>query len=482
MTNQDPNNINPEDIIGKECRHITYSVAKDPETSRPTDDALFVKEYVYLKDGSVIPRLVMLENLERSFWVTKPGRRTYKDKQQWEDLENLTEYRCRQYDLLRRADLALGGSGYETRKQLVFSSPYLYGCGVKPQSLVKHAYAKKYPDFVSPSAKVAVIDTETDVLNGTEEIIISTLTFKEKCWLGVTRGFFGNTPDEIIREKFFAMLFQLIPEVIAARNITVEFEIFDNAGQVAKRTLEKAHEYKPDFIEIWNLMFDIPKLTQALIKYGYNVEDVFSDPSVPAKYRFFKLREGKDKKTIHTGESKSVNPEQRWHVVECPATFFFVDGMTLYYRVRMGSGMEEGYSLDAVLDRNLKITKLKIDELKHLTGIDWHKEMQKNYKYEYAVYCLFDGISTEMLDEEVNDVSIKFPAQCQNSDYTDFKSDPHKTADDMHYHCLEEGKVVGVTEGDIREENDMLVLKPYDWIITLPSFLGADMGVDFITE
>ena len=112
-----------------------------------------------------------------------------------------------------------------------------------------------------------------------------------------------------------------------------------------------------------------------------------------------------------------------------------------------------------------------------LTGIDWHKEMQANYKYEYCAYGLFDGISTELLDEETNDIAIKLPAQSSNSDFTDFKSDPKKTADDMHYHALKHDYVMGVVEGDIRDDNDKHVVDVFDWIVTLDAYMSYDIGI-----
>ena len=469
QTNQD----NP--ILGRECQHITYATSHDNK-----DDALFIKEYTHYANGDVIPNLKMIENMERKFWVTKKGRRDHIDKQQWESIDNLTEHSCRQIDLLRRADLALGGYGNCSTTRVLFKSPYLYGCGVKPQCNVKYAYVNKYPDTKSRLARVGVIDTETDVLNGTGEIIIGAFSFKDKAIVSATRDFFGNAPDEVIEQRFRAALEKHLGDTVRARNLKVEFQLEDNAGGVTKAMLDKGHEWKPDFISFWNMNFDIKKMQQGLTKYGYDLGDAFSDPSVPKKYRFFKFREGSDKKTTHDGSVSSINPEQQWHVVECPATFFFIDAMTLYWRLRIAAGMEDGYSLEAVLNRNLDIGKMGIDETAHLTGIDLHKEMQTNYKYEYAVYCLFDAISTEMLDEETGDIAIKLPAMCKYSDFTDFKSGPTRIADEMHFHCLENGNVFGVTDGDIRDENDQYVLKSVDWIITLPAYMGHNLGLDFV--
>lgn len=469
--------VDEEDVSGRECMHITYCESADKE-----DDALFIKEYIHTKDGKVIPNFKMIENFERSFWVTKPARRDHIDKLQWEELDNCNEHRCREMDLLRKADKALGGSGYVNRKQVLFKSPYLWGCGVKPQALIKYGYANKYPDTKSKLARVGVIDTETDVLNGTGEIIIGAFSYKEKAVLSATRDFFGNTPDEVIEQRLRATIDKHIGDTIKERNIEYTIELHNNAGGVAKSLIDKGHEWQPDFISFWNMDFDITKISEALTKYNYSLAETFSDPRVPDKYKFFKYRQGKSVKKTHDGTTMSINPEQRWHVAECPATFFFIDGMTLYWRLRIAAGMEEGYSLEAVLNRNLDIGKMGIEETAHLTGIDLHKEMQSNYKYEYAAYCLFDAISTEMLDESTGDVAVKLPAMCKYSDFTDFKSGPNRIADEMHFHCLEQGYVFGVTDGDIRDENDSFVLKSVDWIMTLPAYMGNDLGIDFVVE
>lgn len=467
--------VSDADVLGKECMHIAYSKSNDGN-----DDALFVKEYIHMKNGDILPNFKMIENYERSFWITKKARRNHKDKLQWELRDNCDEFRCREIDLLRKADLALGNNGYVRTKQQLFKSPYLWGCGVKTQSIIKYSYAKKYPDTKSKLAKVAVLDTETDVLHGTGDIIMGTLTFKDKAILTVVRSFFGNVPDEVIHQRFNAKLREILGEVIDERKINVELKLVDDCGCAAKTLLDRAHEWQPDFVTFWNMDFDVPKLVSALTKHGYDVAECFSDPRVPVKYRFFKYVPGKDVKVTHDGSVSSINPEQRWHVANSPASFFLVDAMTTYWRLRMGGGREDGYSAEAVLNRNLNLGKVKIDAAKHLVGIDWHKEMQSNFKYEYAVYCLFDGISIEMLDESTGDLAVKFPAMCKYSDFTDFKSGPRRIADEVHYHCLEKGKVVGVTAGSILDDNDAYILKSTDWIVTLPAYMGNNLGIDFV--
>lgn len=463
-------------VIGRECRHLTYKVSDTKQ-----HDAVFVKEWLYTEDGGCHPNIRMVEDMERKFWVTKPGRRDYTEKLQWEKLDNCTEYSCREMDLPRRLDKALGDYGAVKNPKFLLKSPYVYGCNIPVTALIKRGYSEKYPDFISQAAKVAACDTETDVLHGTGEINMCSLTFKERVLFVANRHFYNGDSDSVICKTILEMADKLIGDVIKERNINIDIVLVDTSAEIVIKILECCHLWAPDFVEFWNMSFDIEKMIYCLEKHGHDPKYYFSDPDIPDDYKFFKFRLGPSIKTTHEGRVTSINPEQRWHVVECPASFFMVDGMTSYYRLRIGAGNEDSYALDYILNKNLKIKKLKIEEIDHLTGIDWHKEMQRHYKYEYSVYNIFDCIAVEMLDEKTSDISVKFSAQSTNSDYTDFRSGPTKIADDMHFHCLTNGYVVGVTDGDAKVPDDDHYMVSRDWIITLDASLSIGMGVDFLT-
>ena len=176
--------FNKEDIVGLEPMNITYC-----PSPRGDSDLLVVKENVHLKDGTTFPNLRLVKDYKRPFWVTMPGARDHTDKLQWEHKDKLNEYECCQYELSARAHVALGGFGQDPGLFNVLKSPYLYGAKISSKALLRQDYRNKYPNAVSPKTKVAVLDTETDVLNGTDEIILSSLTFGSKVITTVLRSF-----------------------------------------------------------------------------------------------------------------------------------------------------------------------------------------------------------------------------------------------------------------------------------------------------
>jgi len=90
--------------------------------------------------------------------------------------------------------------------------------------------------------------------------------------------------------------------------------------------------------------------------------------------------------------------------------------------------------------------------------------MQEKYPLEYTVYNMFDCISMEILDEITNDLSISLPMFTGCSDFADFKSQPKRTSDKLHYFCLRNKRVVGSVSQEMATDMDDLTVGLGDWI------------------
>lgn len=471
--------INPEDIVGFEPMNITYCPSYDK-----TSDMLVVKENVHLKDGSTIPNLKLVKDYRRPFWVTQKGEQNHKDKLQWESKERLNEFECCQFELAAKAHAALGRYGTDRGLRSVLESPYLYGANISSKALLRADYRARWPKAISPKTKVAVLDIETDVLHGTNEIILNSVTFGDKVVVTILNRFLGVTKEseDRWREVVSRRVEELLADHIKARNITIEYLFVDTPAACVTECIDKAHEWQPDLIAVWNIGFDMPKMITALENENIDPASVFSDPRVPRSYKMFKWVPGPQTKTTHDGKVFPKNIEEKWPYVDCPAGFYWIDAMCLYAKLRFAGGKEESYALDSVMKRNVNMGKLKFAETDHLSSIDWHVEMQRNYKLEYIAYNIFDCIGIEILDEKTGDMSAAFVPQADVTDWENFSSDPSKIADGMHFQCLTENHVVGTCAGDIRVEDDGFVVKPRGWIVTLAAYLAQDVGLKIIKD
>lgn len=465
-------------IKGYECKFATYCPPNVGLTNTK-DDVHVVKEYIHLKDGQVLPNIKLVKNFKRSFWVTRKLHQNHNDKKECELIDYLEERKCTQSQLADEISRALYGrpSSGTPFKQLA-KSPYLYGCDISSTALVKKAYETKFPDCKTPQSTMAVLDIETDVVRGTDEILVVTLSFGSRIFVAINSSFIPATANP---ERHVNHLLQKhLSDILEKRKIKVDIQVFDSPGQCCHAVIKKAHEWSPDFVVVWNMDFDIPKITAALERENYNLADVFSDPSVPREFRFYKYKQGKAQKVTQAGKVMSLNPADRWHVAEFPAGFYIVDAMCIYRRIRMAKGNEPSYSLDAILNKHIGVGKLSLPEYDHLNGLAWHQTMQKNEPFFYVVYNIFDCIGVELLDEITNDVRSTFPTLCGNSDFNNFTSNPRRLVDDLHYFYLERNRVIATTGIDLVTDDDDLVVDLKNWIVTLPAHLIAENGINLI--
>ena len=470
-----------------ECKFALYFEAQDGSRN----DLLLIKEYEHTPDGRQIPHLRKKYNYKRPFWVTRESFRKHKDKKEWELIDRLQRYESTQIDLVPNIARALGRAPTQTTLRMMSRSPYLYGCDVTTPVLIKRAYMDKWPNAISDN-RVAMLDSETDMLKspgqpGYQEIIMLSITMKDKAKIVIVNDYIDTVYDaeaQIHRAmvKYLGDPESSLGDLITKRGINLEVEFAKNAGECVHRILKTAHEWKPDIVGIWNMNYDLPKMISALQTYGYDLAQEFSDPSIPEPFKFFKYIEGNAQKVTASGKTMALHPAEQWHVVQCPASFYFLDAMCVYLKLRIAKGKEQSYALDAILQKHLGIRKLKFSEADHVGGGKWHMFMQQNYKVEYCIYNLFDCISLEMLDDKTTDLKRMVTTMCGHSEFHRFPSQPRRTCDDLHFFALQNGKVAATTSDKMIDELDELVVDLTDWIVTLPSYMVADEGLRAVEE
>lgn len=459
------------DLIGLECIFATYT-----ENKQVGSDVLVIKENVHFKDGTVEPNMRMIKDKKWPFYITKEGFRNHKDKKEWEDLHKLQRFMSTRLRLPNAIASALN-TGMVLPLRALGNSPYLYGTDILPTSLIKDLYRRTYPKATTMTHRVASLDTETDVEFGSEQVIIANVSFENKSYTTVVRKFTKDDPDFIA--KCYAAAEKLMGEDLRERDLEWVIEIVETPGEACAKVIAKLHDWRPDFVSIWNMNYDLPIIEKALRREGYNPALVFSDPCVPDPFKFWKYKEGDAVKVTQDGSTMSLHPADRWHVATCPASFYFIDSMCLYKRIRVAAGNESSYGLDYILKRNNLESKLKIKELEHLEedGDKWHFTMQRDFKPEYVVYNLRDDLALLDLDAKTGDVSRAFPALAGLSDYSVYNRNPRKIADDLHFFVQENGrnKIIASTPEDIRKDPlDRWVMGMSNWIVTLPAFTIDD--------
>jgi hypothetical protein len=482
--------VDPNKPIGYECRFATYCGTPEGEDV----DLHVIKQIAHYPDGRTEPQIHTVKNYRMPFWVTKKAYRNHEQKKEWEDIDKVERYMTTRANQNQSIARALG-TPYMADKDYrkIARSPFLYGSDILSTAVIKKSYLDKFPQLKTPYS-VAVFDTEKDVVHGTNEVIMASLTMGKRVFTAVQRSYLDGVADaeDRSRELFNKYLRKqdgkdkdgndIVIDLIEKRGLEWELLIVDREIDVVLECFKRAHQWKPDFVAIWNIDFDIPFIVGAIERAGMRPKDVFSDPAVPPQYRFFKYKQGPKKKKMASGKEMPIKPADQWHTVYTPASFYFIDAMCVYRKLRVAKGELPSYALDYVLEKEGCIRKLKFAEADGLVKLDWHIFMQTNYKLEYIIYNVVDCISMEELDEKTTDLRFAMPLACGCSDFETFKSQPRRTADALHYFALQNQKVFGSTSDEMASELDTKTLGPDGWIVTLPAHLVAHNGLKCIEE
>lgn len=474
--------IDPEkDIVAIECKHAVYTQHQRGEVS----DMVTVKQLIHLKDGRKIPTLKFFKDYDRPFWITHKRHQNHKDKKEWEYADKLIKRECKHINLRHAVTQALGYGNPRGQLKTIARSPFLYGVDITTPTLIKESYQRRWPDTFTPNT-VAVIDSETDVLYDLDarNPILLTLTFGNRVLVTVAKDWIKDTPDYINRLNECVQ--KNLKDDFEKRQIKMDVIICDNAAEMVIKVIEACHAWQPDFVTFWNMDFDMTVMLNVLERADVNLAELFSDSRVPKDYRYFNYRRGPSMKVKADGTVENLSPYDRWHVVEFPASFQFVDAMCVYRQIRKAKGKASSYSLGYTLDTNLDRNKLYFDVV-NVKGVkdgslEWHAIMQREYKIEYSVYNIFDCIGVELLDEKTRDLQTQISVLSGYSEYGVFSSNPKRTSDKLHFFCLGIGKVAGCVSDQMADELDKLIQGKEDWITTLPTHSVVANGICLLKE
>lgn len=474
------------DIVARECRFVFHRPA-----SENNEDTHIIKELLHYKDGSTAKNLRILKNFKRPFWTTKEHMRNHKDKKESELLDNVLMDMSAESDLARAVGVKLG-SRYVGVNNLrtIRNSPYVYGLDINSRTYIKQLYQDKY-DIIPTPYEVAVLDIETNTL--TNELTILSITTKTKCYVTITKQFLQTmitTSDdpvailEQVKPKLDYLYKKHIPETDISKNMKVEYVVTDNELDSVLKTVAMLHKWEPDFVAVWNITYDVPKMLDILKKNNIDPAKVMSSPKIPDELKYFKFKLGQTQKVTASGKVTPISIEQQWHTVDCPASFYWIDAMSAHRFIRIGGKtVPGGYGLDNILKHELgdSMGKLKFDDpmIESTKGIEWHQYMTASRPLEYIIYNIWDTMSVLTLDEKTNDLQIVLPMLSGVSNFDIFNSGPKRIVDALHFFYLEKGRVLGTKSSKV-DDKESLGLG--EWIVLLPSYRIADKGLPVLDD
>ena len=411
-------------IVSRECKFVLRS---NFNKDYPDTDYHFVKEKITYNDGTTKKNFNIIKDFKIPFWITKPHFQNHKDKKESEEIKKLNKYYSN-YNLRHKSIASRLGSKYIGAKSMrdVVDSPYLYGTDIDSRAVLKKLYMDKYPNVVTKNEVVA-LDIEVDTVE--DEMIIISIASEQEIYIAIKESLLIN--NRRVEEQLLHLYKKHIPVTDISKNIQPVFEIFKTEIEMLESVLKRLHKWQPDFVAIWNIDYDIPYLIKVCNKYNVDPKDVFSEPSLPKELRYFEYKQGKKVKLTESGVHKPIDPQEQWHLVKTPCSWYWIDAMCAYYFIRVGGKkIPGGYSLNSILEKelgsNMKKLKFEDEKTESLVGIDWHRYMVENKPLEYIIYNAWDTMSMLELDNKTKDLSNIISVLCGISSFDIFDSGPKK--------------------------------------------------------
>lgn len=461
--------ITDENIIMREWRHGMH-LGLDGHGR----DIHLIKELVTLKDKTKHPHMRRLVDYERPVWFSKRVNQTYKDKKEYEHIDKLDKHMVRQSDM--RNKIAMLTNNATSSKQLaeLLVSPFVYAGDVPSTSIINRELYQKPNEGKAPTPyKYGAFDTETDVLYGTNQIIIGSMTILPYVHLVIRSDWLGSKGVEVEKDINHVLHSKLEPIMAEfyrrmdtddkgknsslfpkeERELKFTFEIVDTELDIVEKSFQWFHEKMPDWMGIWNIDFDVTKVLTCCKVNGIPPEHVIGDKRIPPELRKCYYKRSAQFKVAASGKGKPVSPHDQWNVLNLSASFFAVDASSAYRLLRLGEQEERSYSLDAILEKEFEgaISKLKHPPADMYVKEKWHQVMQRDHKFIYLAYAAMDTISMCLLDKKTRDLSHRLPAMADVTGFDQVNSQPKRLRDAFFVFALEEHDSVVGSVGYERE-------------------------------
>lgn len=169
----------------------------------------------------------------------------------------------------------------------------------------------------------------------------------------------------------------------------------DTEVEVIELIFKIIHTLKLDFIEIWNMGFDIPYMMDRLAKNGVDPKDIMCHPDFKYKECYF------------VRDRNNFEAKKKTDYTVISGYTIFVDGLINYASIRKGQGQMDSNKLDYVGEKEIGIKKLEYEG--HI------KDFAYNDYYRFILYNIRDCLVMLGIENKTNDIDTIFYRSYESS-------------------------------------------------------------------
>ena len=427
--------VRKEDMMLLDIQYIK------PNKRNKTPDYL----YIIWKDISTLKKhLWIIPEPELSIYFEKPEYRTHSFNKCDAPLSTLEERKVKYSNVIYEIAKEMGSRGqsllneafaqsnYRKIKE-IFLYPYSFGADIDIRAFYRMKWLEKYDNNTPKPITKGFLDIEVDIMesygapdpvyNPIDLVTLIDNTTKISytfALIGVgytEKSSVGLTAEEIIeeenkkamydkrieqqeywsthigelKEKAHAMFDESYPD------FRYEFYFYTEEPKMLVHLFQLINQLKLDFIEIWNISFDIPFIINRLKTFGLDPAEVMCPKDFPVKECWFKV----DKRNFMI-----KNKGDYFHL---SSYTIFTDQMINYAAIRKGGGELRSNKLTYVAKKEVRDEKLDYSEIGNI------KTLSYNDYLTYVLYNIKDVLLQYGIEKKTSDLDTYYITSYANA-------------------------------------------------------------------
>ena len=394
---------------GRKLMPLNFQYVDDPG-SPSGNDVLYVT-YRDLESGQKLTETIKRPNIE--IYIVKPEYRgidhiapvdRVRDFIELKYLEKKTvHYKTRKSEAAKLLGI---------RREDIMASPFVLGLDVKIENFYFAQFKLEYGNEEAKIPHVAFADIETEIKYapytgiapaGTVPISLITIidvnvmkSYTLALWFdeyGGIQEFWDKDNLEIFKKE----LNESFDETYG--HIDYEFVCYRNEIELIKAFFTLIHMLDPDFVEFWNMPFDMGNIIERCRTLGYDPGEVAWDDSTY------------DRTWVNFYEDTNKFIHKRRHLCSLPVKSLVVDQMVNYAVIRSGGAKIPDFKLNTIADRELGDKKVEYHDDIGWIGDFPYMDYRRFVKYNIKDVLLQVGIDKKTKDTvdiygRMNDFSV----------------------------------------------------------------------------
>lgn len=410
------------------------------------------------------------DNPKRKVWITKPAFRTHKYKKLTEEIAKCDMYHLEDRSLGDDLCNILDIPKYPRKKlREILNNPYVYNADMSMGSLIRCRYEANAAHTVIPLT-TGSLDIEQSVL-GCQRINLITVVIGTCVYTAALDDFMwkyektqtGERKVKATADDINKLAHELLKSYFDKYKLSLHVRVFAEEINLIRWIFDMIHKDSPDYMGIWNLDFDIPRIISRIRASKCSIEDFFCHPNVRTDCKYARYAADK-RETQHIID--------KWPWMHNASLTQFIDAMCQYGRLRKKDPKEISYSLDYISTKVLGAGKLKF-------GASSHFDMQSNHFVEYAVYNILDALLIQLMEWKNGDTNSMYH-QTEHSHPSEFGKQTVMLKNAFTLFCFQHKGVFATTGTDMTGPFDNLI--PLTGGAVLNAKNTDNIGLHCVTE